>query len=144
MIEINNTTTARIQKKFLEKIAKIVLKREFAIRQPAKQEKKINLSIAIVNPGRIKELNKKYRKKNRPTDVLSFRYNNSGEIVICLQEVKKNVKRFNSTFKEELARVLIHGILHLLGQNHEKSKKKAERMEKKQNHYLKKIIKDNF
>jgi len=60
-----------------------------------------------------------------------------GEIVICLREVKKNAKRFSLIFEKELARVLIHGILHLLGYNHEKSEKEAEKMRKKEEYYLK-------
>jgi len=155
MIEINNLTTGLVEEKFLKKVAERILKGE-------KQGKK-DLSIALVGQGRIRELNEKYRGKNRVTDVLSFsysgfhpiyrpqryseprldislrRYDNLGEIVICLREVKKNAKRFKSTFKKELARVLIHGILHLLGENHEKSRKEAELMEKKEEYYLSKL-----
>lgn len=128
MIEVNNLTTNFIDKEFLEKVAKKVLKGE--------KKNKIELSIALVGQGRIKELNKKYRRKNRVTDVLSFQYNSSGEIAICLREVKKNAKKFGSTYKKELAQVLIHGILHLLGYDHQKSEKGAKKMEKKQNYYL--------
>lgn len=147
MIEINNLTTSQVNKKFLEKIAEVILKKE--------KIREINLSIALVGQERIKALNKKYRKKNKPTDVLSFAYrarrsrakvkeenkvffahDDLGEIVICLREVKKNAKKFKSTYKKELAQVIIHGILHLLGYTHEKSKKEAEKMEEKQNYYL--------
>lgn len=102
MIEVNNLTTNRVDEKFLKKVAKDILKKENK-----------DLSIALVGQGRMRELNKKYRKKNRVTDILSFSYDNSGEIVICLSEVKKNAKRFKSTFNEELARVLTHGIKNL-------------------------------
>jgi len=105
MIEVNNLTTNRVNEEFFKKIAKKVLKGE--------KEGKKDLSIALVGQDRIKELNKKYRRKNRVTDVLSFQYNSSGEIAICLSEVKKNAKRFKSTFNEELARVLTHGIKNL-------------------------------
>ena len=108
------------------KIAKIVLNKE---------KKKLSLSVALVRPTRIKELNKKYRKKNKATDVLSFLYGDSGEIVICLKKVKENAKKFGFSFKEEIARVLIHSVLHLLGYEHQ-SKKKAKTMEKKENYYL--------
>ncbi len=127
MIEINNLTVASVDYDFLRKIAKIVLNKE---------KRKLDLSIALVGPARIKELNKKYRKKNKTTDVLSFSYDTFGEIVICLREVRQNAKKFGFSFEEELARVLIHGILHLLGYEHEKSKKEAEKMEKKENYYL--------
>lgn len=135
MIEINTLTTSPTDKSFLKKIAHKVLAGE--------KKKKSNLSIALIGQKRIKALNRKYLKQNRATDVLAFsdKEFGLGEIVICPSEVKKNAKRFNSRFKIELARVLIHGILHLLGLNHEKSKKEKETMEKKQNYYLKNIFK---
>ena len=139
MIEINNLTTVSINEEFLKKISEKVLKRE---RQEHPSYGRVpDLSIALVGQGRIRELNKKYRGKNRVTDVLSFPGNGLGEIVICLREVKKNAKRFGSTFEKELARVLIHGILHLLGYEHEKSRKEAKAMKEKQEDYLSKVLK---
>lgn len=128
MIEINNLTAERINKDFFMKIAKKVLEKE--------KEEKTELSIALVGQARIKELNKKYRKKNRVTDVLSFNYDDSGEVVICLKETRKNALKYQSTFKRESARALIHGILHLLGYDHEKTEIGAEKMEEKENYYL--------
>ena len=118
MIEVNNLTGFRVNKDFLKKIAQKVLANE--------KKNKTELSIALVGLKRIKELNKKYRGKNRATDVLSFSYDGSGDIVICLGEVKENAKRFGTTFKKELAICLIHGILHLLGYGHEKSEGETE------------------
>ena len=125
MIEINNLTTISANYDFLKKVAKIVL-----------NKKKLDLSIVLVSPAKIKELNRKYRKKNTITDVLSFLYDYSGEIVICLKKVRENAKKFGFPFKTELARVFIHSILHLLGYDHEKSKKQINIMEKKENYYL--------
>jgi len=130
MIEINNLTTNPIDEEFLKRVAKKVLEGE--------NEKKDNLSIVLVGQGRMRELNKKYRKKNKVTDVLTFG-DGLNEIVICLREVKKNAKGFKSSFEKELARVLIHGILHLLGYNHERSEMRAKKMEEKQNYYLSRI-----
>jgi len=127
MVEINNLTGLIIDGNFLKAVAKKVLKE--------RSKEKIDLSIVFVGQERMKKLNQKYRRKNKLTDVLAFG-EGLNEIVICPQEVKKNAKRFNSVFKKELARVLIHGILHLLGYNHEKGGKEAEKMEKKQNYYL--------
>ncbi len=119
MIEVNNLTTNKVDEEFLKGLVKKVLEGE--------NRKEMNLSIALVGQGRIRELNKKYRKKNKVTDVLSFQYDKSGEVIICLREVKKNAKQFGSTYKKELARVLIHGILHTLGYDHEKMKEKEVR-----------------
>lgn len=151
MIEINNLTTNPVDEKFLKKVAEIVLKGE--------KKKEADLSIAFVGQGRMRELNKKYRRKNRVTDVLAFpesklalekfkvgptqKIEGLGEIVICLREVKKNAKRFNSIFEKELARVLIHGILHLLGYDHEKDEDEAKKMEEKQQYYLNQLTINN-
>lgn len=128
MVEINNLSRIKINKKVVKIIAETVLKEE---------KKKLDLSIVLVDISKIKNLNRKYRKKNQATDVLSFLYDNLGEVVICPQAIKKNAKKFKENFKKELIRVLIHGILHLLGYDHELVLKKAKEMEDKQNHYLK-------
>lgn len=121
MIEINNLTASKVDEEFLKGVAKKVLKGE--------DRKEVGLSIVFVGQGKMRKLNKKYRGKNKVTDVLSFGQG-LNEIVICLREIKKNAKRYNSTFKKELARVLIHAILHLLGYEH------GEKMEEKQEFYL--------
>lgn len=139
MIEINNLTKSRIDNNLLIRVAKIVLRGE--------NRGDVGLSIALVRQEKIKELNKKYRRKNRVTDVLSFSESKKpkfgeglGEVVICPSQVKKDAKKYGLTFGKELARVLVHGVLHLLGYDHEKGKKRAELMEKKQNYYLQKIF----
>ena len=139
MIEINNLTTVSIDESFLKKIAERVLRGE-------KIRKESELSIALVGQGVIRKLNKRYRNKNRVTDVLSFSESRTGvtnidskslgEIVICLKEVKKNARRYKTNFKNEISRVLIHGILHLLGYDHEGSEKKVKIMENKEKFYL--------
>ena len=129
MIEINNLTANRIDKKNLKRIAERVLKGE-------KKEKKA-ISIALVGKIRIKELNRKYRKKNKATDVLSFSYDGDGEIVLSPEIIKENARKFNLSTKKELARSLIHGILHLLGHDHEKTEKEEKKMQNLQDHYLK-------
>ena len=148
MIEINNLTTNPVDEDFLRKSAKIVLDGE------GKDD--VDLSIAFVGQGRMREINKKYRGKNRVTDILSFpeskvllqkfkigpaqKIQGLGEIIICLREVKKNAKKFSSSFEKELNKVLIHGILHLLGYDHEKSEIEARRMEEKEEYYLSQIV----
>ena len=113
MIEVNNLTGRKIEEKFLKGLAKKVLKGE--------NREEMNLSVAFVDKKKIKELNKKYRKKDKVTDVLSFG-EELNEVVICPAVIKN---------KKELTEVLIHGILHILGHDHGKL------MEKKQNKYLK-------
>ena len=130
MIEINNLFKGeeKIDKAFIKKTAENVLKEEGVF------NKNMEISIAIVDSLEIKKINNQYRKKNKPTDVLSFGKIGEDllEIVICPKEVKKNGK----VFKEELKRVVIHGILHLIGYDHEKSKKEALEMFTKQDKYF--------
>lgn len=128
MIEVNNLTKKRIDEKLLKDIAKKVLKRE--------NREGLDISIGIVGKEEIRKLNERYRKKNRPTDVLSFLYESSGEIVICPEIVKRNAKNFKNDFRKELKRILIHGLLHLAGHDHEGSKEKAQKMRNKENYYL--------
>ena len=141
MIEINNLTTNPIDEEFFKKTAKMILKGEnkktTTRSPPSRKRAPANLSIALVGQGRISELNRRYRGKNRVTDILAFGGNDGlGEIVICLREVKKNAKKYGLTFEKEFSKVLIHGIFHLLGYNHEESEKEAERMRQKEEYYL--------
>lgn len=139
MIEINNFTDFSLDKKFLEKVAKNVLKGE---------NKEIeSLSIAFIKPDEIRKINKEYRKHDNPTDVLSFEVDSDikydqGEIIICPEVVLENSKEIGLDFKNELLRVLIHGILHSLGYDHEISKKEEKRMFGKEDYYLSTISKN--
>jgi probable rRNA maturation factor len=142
MIEINNLTTNPIDEEFFKKTAKMILKGEnkktTTRSPPSRKRAPANLSIALVGQGRISELNRRYRGKNRVTDILAFpnKEIGLGEIVICFREVKKNAKKYGLTFEKEFSKVLIHGIFHLLGYNHEESEKEAERMRQKEEYYL--------
>ena len=128
MIEINNLTNFKVDKKSFSQVAKKVLSGENRGTE--------TLSLAFVNEEEIKKLNKKFRNKNKPTDVLSFELSDDkslGEIVICPKVVKEN--------GDDIKKIFIHGILHLLGYDHEKSEKEAEVMEQKQDYYLSKLAK---
>jgi len=149
MIEINNLTTNSIDENFLKKVVKNILEEE--------GKKETNLSIVLIGSARMRKLNQRFFGKNRVTDVLAFpmskvliekfkigvleKFLGLGEIVICPREVKKNAKRLSLTFEKELTTCLIHGILHLLGYNHEKSEKEAKKMEEKQQYYLSQLVK---
>jgi len=70
----------------------------------------------------IKKLNTRFRNKPCATDVLSFNYDDSdlvGEIYISLQRAMIQSRRFNSTYDAEIERLFIHGMMHLLGFDHE-------------------------
>lgn len=143
-INVQNLTKIQIDKGLVRRISKKVLKSE---------KKQGDISIVFVSAKRMQDLNKRYRKEDRVTDVLSFshdsiiseffnlpkEYFELGEIIVCLTKVKKNAKEFKSDFEKELKWVIIHGILHILGYDHEKSEKQAERMREKEKYYLKNL-----
>jgi probable rRNA maturation factor len=90
-----------------------------------------SLSIAFVGKKRSQEINKKYRNKDKPTNVLSFALRKEeGELVLCESVIKKEVKDTGKTSNEYLAFLLIHGMLHLKGLEH------GDRMEKLEKKYL--------
>jgi len=112
MLSVTNLTDYKIDKKRLEKTAR----KTFKIANIGKLKE---ISVVFVSSNKIKEINKKYRRKNRPTDVLSFGELN--EVFVCPQIVKKQAKLLKIPFNSELTRVVIHGILHLAGYDHEKN-----------------------
>jgi len=132
-LEINNLTKSRINKIFLKKIADRTFK-------TLKSKKLKELSLVIVGENKIKELNKKYRKKNKVTDVLAFDYGKQGEIFICLHQAKKQAKKIGHSLNKELAILLIHGILHLMGYE-DQTKKGYNKMAEAQNKILSQIHK---
>ena len=138
MIEINNLTKFTVDKAFFVGVAKKVLKGE---NKPIE-----NLSIAFVSPEEIHKLNQQYRKKDKPTDVLSFEKvsdfkDECAEVIICPHYVREHKEDPNTPLKKELTKMLIHGLLHVLGYDHEISKAEEEKMFSKQDYYLSKIYK---
>ncbi len=89
--------------------------------------KKYSLSIAFISPKKSREINKKYRKIDKPTNILSFSFNkNEGEILLCQSVIKKETKKFSRTYKELLGFLVIHGMLHLKGYEHSSRMERAE------------------
>lgn len=85
--------------------------------------KNLVVSVSFVSSSEMRRLNRVFRGKGRPTDVLSFEMNEGyllGDVMICPQVAKANAKKFGTTYKAEIARLLAHGILHLLGHEHGK------------------------
>lgn len=133
--EINNLTKNKVDKSFLQKVAKRIFK---SIKLREIQE----ISVAIIGDDEIKNLNKKYRKKDKVTDVLAFDYGSpgsQGEIFICLPQAERQAKKIGHSLKNELGILLIHGILHLAGYE-DKTVKDRERMNKMQENIWRKII----
>lgn len=97
--------------------------------------KDYSLSIAYVSEKKSREINKKYRNKDKATNVLSFSlYKNEGELVLCKTVIKKEADESGKTFEDWLRFLVIHGMLHLKGMKHGKKMEKAE-----ENFYFKKF-----
>ncbi len=127
-----NLTDFSFDTNLLRQAVEIVLKGE-------KEEKKGEVSIALVGSEKMKELSRIYRNKDYATDVLSFFYNEKdllGEIILCPEKIKENS---GEDFTNEMCRVTIHGALHLLGYDHE-SDTDEKVMEERQESYLKKLL----
>ncbi|OGZ65222.1 MAG: rRNA maturation RNase YbeY [Candidatus Staskawiczbacteria bacterium RIFCSPHIGHO2_02_FULL_43_16] len=135
-IEINNLTNFAVDKKFFLGVAKKVLKGENRGTE--------HVSVAFVSPQEMQKLNKKYRHKDKPTDVLSFEKvsdfkDEHSEVVICPFVVRDMAKDSLLPLKKELAKTLIHGILHVLGYDHELSLSEENRMREREEHYFSKV-----
>jgi rRNA maturation RNase YbeY len=118
------------------------------LKQAAEQILKIlkrgraELSLVLVGNREMQELNACYRHKNEPTDVLSFPLGGAlvagrewlGDVVISLEKARAQARAGKKTLEREVRDLLIHGILHLLGYDHERSAREArvmQAMEKK-------------
>lgn len=118
----------------------------------AKQKK---VSLVFVSAQRIKKLNHLYRKKNQITDILSFNYQTAktasffpkdpnflGELVVCLERVQQQAQQKKHLYQAELTHILIHGILHLLGYDHQEAGRR-QKMELKTEEILCKLKSKN-
>jgi len=100
------------------------------------------LSVLLADDRKIRTLNKQYRGQDRATDVLSFSQNEGeeenkpnshllGDVVISTVTAKRQTAEHGLTLEEEIVLLLIHGILHLLGFDHERSNEEAYHMKQK-------------
>ncbi|MDP3245198.1 MAG: rRNA maturation RNase YbeY [bacterium] len=90
------------------------------------------VGVVLVGDGEMKKLNQHYRGKDKTTNVLSFptkKRDDLGDIFISLPEAKREAKKYGLSLEQELARLVVHGFLHLLGYDHIKERE-AKRMEK--------------
>ena len=99
------------------------------------------LSILLVSDDEMQRLNAHYRGKDRPTDVLSFAQAEGegarpagvlGDVVISVDTATRQARERGETLGRESERLLIHGILHLLGYDHERSVPEARRMQRRE------------
>ena len=90
------------------------------------------MTIAIVPDGRVQQLNRRYRRKDAPTDVLSFSSDERGylgDVVIAAGVARRQAKQAGHSLQHELRVLALHGLLHLLGYDHERDAGRMARVE---------------
>ena len=135
MFHYNLFDTPKIlTKKYIQNVGK-------ALEEVTKKPQKWIINIITVSPEEIAFLNKSYRGKEWSTDILTFSYMQdvqteedvAGEIYLCLEKIQGYAKERWTTYPEQLQYIIIHGMVHMMGYDHEteKGSKEMEKIEKK-------------
>lgn len=100
------------------------------------------VSVTLVSPDEIQELNRNWRGVDRPTDVLSFPLEEEdclcgktvclGDVIVCPAVIDRQSKEFGTTYRQEFCLMVIHSVLHLLGWDHLEENEKKEMFEKQE------------
>jgi probable rRNA maturation factor len=139
-IQVINRTKNKIDVDKIVELSNNILSEENLL------EKNSYINIVITDDEEMTEYNKKFRNKDGPTDVLSFEYGLNeetiGDIVVSYETVARQAPEYNNSIETELYLMIIHGILHLLGYDHEKNEKEAKIMFDKQDYYSSKYIEE--
>jgi probable rRNA maturation factor len=114
----NNCTGVRIPRTRLSRLADLVLHGQGVAK---------SVDLILVADDAMRRLNRRYRKKDKTTDVLSFSLEDDadpllGEIYISLPEARRNATQYQRRLNEELLQLLAHGLLHLCGVHHADAK----------------------
>jgi probable rRNA maturation factor len=109
----------------------------FARRAQTLARVKGEVDILISSNTRLRDLNRRYRQKNKPTDVLSFPRPSGGDIAISAQIALDNAQRFGHSLARELKILVLHGMLHLAGYDHESDNGRMARAENRLRSQLK-------
>jgi len=121
MIELDNTTSLEVQIPFLNEIVNLFTKKD--------------IELLVTSNAEIQKINLEHRSINKSTDVLSFPYEAMpmsplGSIVISADFVREKAKEFSHQESDEFALLFIHGLLHILGYDHEKDNGEMRSKEK--------------
>ena len=97
------------------------------------------INIIITNDYELNKINKKYLRRNNYTDIITFDYSTeseiNGELFISIERIQENAINYRVSEKNELLRVIIHGLLHLIGYD-DNEKKRIRKMKSMENYYL--------
>lgn len=127
--EIQNRFRSKLPTRYIRtwvrKVAKELRKRKI-LKGLAPQ-----ITLVFISNAEMKIMNTRYRGKKYATDILSFESvdpSNLGDLVIATSVIRRQAKEHGLTMQQELGYMILHGMLHLLGYDHEKSVKEAKRM----------------
>ena len=110
-------------------------------------ERTADLDVMLIGDRSMRRLNRRYRKKDRTTDVLAFSMREGsgppsaliGEVVISVPTAAKQANQLGRSLDEELIALLVHGILHLCGYDHERSERDARHMRQRERWVLRRL-----
>lgn len=129
-LEIINQSGRAVPRRFLELwVSQVTRALSRELGRDALARKK--LTLAFVTPKQGRRLNREFRSRDYTTDVLSFdpvEPGSLGELVICPQVISRQAREHGLLVREELGYMVLHGMLHLLGFDHERSKREAKKM----------------
>ena len=129
---VNETPEHMASKKlevFISDLCRYLQKRR--VRNKKWLKSKSEVTVVFLTAAAIKRLNRVYRQKDKPTDILSFSSDDPaslGELLLCVDVLKKQAKAQKHSLELEMKYMLIHGVLHLLGYDHEASKAEEKLM----------------
>ncbi|MFZ2829785.1 MAG: rRNA maturation RNase YbeY [Mesotoga infera] len=139
-IIVQNKTERTIDSKKVSNIAKKVIEKELADTEIG------SLNILLTDDAEITSINKQFRNKEESTDILSFGYGLEeepiGDIVISLERIAEQSQEFGNSFEEELLYITIHGVLHVLGYDHEGDDTEDEEIFLLQKKYFRELVKE--
>ncbi|MEW6690449.1 MAG: rRNA maturation RNase YbeY [Pseudomonadota bacterium] len=97
------------------------------------------VALRVVGASESKELNRRYRASDRPTNVLSFPYGGgSGDVVLCHPVIRKEARQQGKSLRAHYAHLVVHGVLHLRGYDH-RTGSGAARMERREIRILRRL-----
>ncbi len=118
-----------------------------ALEKTVKKSQQGVINLIVIESEEMAQMNKQFRGKEGPTDILTFSYYSpeltpsdiAGEIYLCLEKIKLYAEEAGKTYKEQLEYIIIHGLTHLMGYDHETDEdwQGMEKVEKKLQSLLK-------
>lgn len=129
-VELYNQSSVNVPRSYLQKWVQFIFK-DLARQKIITKSTPRSLVIVFLDQEPARQTNLQFRNKDYATDVLSFSgldEDSLGELILCSQVVQRQAKEHKLSYRDECAYLVLHGILHLLGFEHENSDKEAAKM----------------